>query len=231
MMHTNNITEQTIHGNGSGLDQETPITNNLNNPTTGAAAVDGVAHVEQDAQELNSQPGPAVLNGQDEATLALIPSHTPLVEPGHIAPAPPALPALVPAPAPALPAVPTPNVNLDPNPDLNPTQSTLLGSFQGVGGIQFADNGVPENLVDEVPTGQDVQEPIILLEHAVPNEVAFPHAPFVQPFALVQAVPAVAVAQPFMPVANNNPVQQPLLRSLRGFEGIQFEGEGEDEDP
>ncbi|KAG8736641.1 hypothetical protein FRC10_009067 [Ceratobasidium sp. 414] len=32
-----------------------------------------------------------------------------------------------------------------------------------------------------------------------------------------------------MPVANNNLAQQPLLRSLSGFEGIEFEDESEDE--
>ncbi|KAG8739268.1 hypothetical protein FRC10_005830 [Ceratobasidium sp. 414] len=69
----------------------------------------------------------------------------------------------------------TPALNVDLNVDLNlnPAQPTLMGSFHGIGGIQFA------------------------------GEV---------------------------PVADDNPVQQPLLRSLWGFEDIQFGNEGEDED-
>ncbi|KAG8728545.1 hypothetical protein FRC10_004856, partial [Ceratobasidium sp. 414] len=142
----------------------------------------------------------------------------------------------------ALPVVPTPNadpgVDMGTNPNANPAQPTPMGSLHDVGGIQLA-NQMPENLAPEIPARQNVQEPTILLEHTVPNRTAPPHSLFVQPFAPVQTVPAVAmdvavtvavVAQPFVPAANDNPAQQPLLCSLCGFQGTQFEDENEGED-
>ncbi|KAG9075546.1 hypothetical protein FRC06_010041, partial [Ceratobasidium sp. 370] len=206
----------------------TPIANNLDNLTAGVAAA-GVVEIEQDTQGPTLQQGPATLHEHGEVTPALISPHTPLFVSGHVALAPLGQPALALVPDPAPPAAPSLNADLGADLNPNPLHTTLMGSFHGVGGIQFADE-VPENLAAEVPSGQNVQEPTIILEHAMPNEAVFPHAPPIQPFAPVQAMPAVDVdAQPFVPVIDNNPVQQPLLRSLYGFDGIQFEDEGDED--
>ncbi|KAG9095496.1 hypothetical protein FRC06_009747 [Ceratobasidium sp. 370] len=207
----------------SALSQGTPTTNSLNNPMAGV-----VAEADQDSQGSIPQPEPAALHGQVEVTPVLLAPHTPLLVSEHAAPAPFVLPAPAPMPAPALLATPVGNTNLNINLNPNAAQPTLMGSLQGVGGIQFTDDEVPENPAAEVPAGQNIQEPIILPGHIMSDEAAFPHAPFVQPFAAVPAVDV--VVQPFVPVAGDNPVQQPLLRSLRGFEDIQFEDEGEGED-
>ncbi|KAG8737080.1 hypothetical protein FRC10_008590 [Ceratobasidium sp. 414] len=224
MVHTNNISGQAIHGIGSILNQETPITN-WNTQMVGVVAVGVVA---QDTQGPASQPEPVIVHGHGEAIPNLVPSNTPLLAFGHAASAPLIPPVLALEPIFALPVAPAsnvdPDVDMGANTNTNPTQSTLMGSFHGVGGIQFADG---------VPAGQNDQEPMTLLDHAMPNQVAFPHPPLIQLFAVVQAAPAVTAAvvvQPFVPAANDNPVQQPLLRSLRGFEGIEFEGENESED-
>ncbi|KAG8720158.1 hypothetical protein FRC08_001048 [Ceratobasidium sp. 394] len=55
-----------------------------------------------------------------------------------------------------------------------------MGSLHGIGGVQVEENEVPENLAAVVPAGQNSQEPMVLLEDAMPNQVAFPDAPFVQ---------------------------------------------------
>ncbi|KAG9095213.1 hypothetical protein FRC06_010017 [Ceratobasidium sp. 370] len=181
-------------------------------------AVAGViAQVEPDTQGPIFQPEPTP-HAQGEVIPDLISPHTPLPTPGHISPAP-----LVPTSA--LPIAPTPNVDLNVNPNPNPAQPVLLGSFYGVGGIQFDE--VPENLDAEVPAGPNIQEPIILPEHGMPNEAAFSQAPFVQPLVPMQAMPAVAMV---VQVADDILVQEPLLGSFHGFEAIQFGDGGEDED-
>ncbi|KAG8711497.1 hypothetical protein FRC08_015806 [Ceratobasidium sp. 394] len=215
----------------SSLNQEARAANNSNNPPAGVVAAAVVAQGEQNAQELTFLPEPVVLHEQGEIVPALIPPHVPPPAPGHIGPATSVLPMLALAPAPALNVDLGVNLNVDPN--LDPAHTALIGSLHGIRGIQVAEDEVPENLAAVVPVGQNGQEPVILLEHAMANQVAFPHAPFVQPVVFVQAMPtatAVAVAQPAVPAANNNPGHQPLLRSLHGFEGIQFEDEGDDED-
>ncbi|KAG8737083.1 hypothetical protein FRC10_008593 [Ceratobasidium sp. 414] len=192
----------------------------------GVAAAGVVAEVGQDAQGPTFQREPTTLDEQSEAIPALISPGAPPLVSGHVAPAPsgPLALALVPVPAP--PVAPSSNVDLDIDLNPSPAQSTLTGSFYGTGGIQFAD-GMPE-LVAAIPAGHDVQEPTILQEDTMPNEAAPPHTPVFQPFAPVQVMPAGDVGvQPFVLVVDDNPVQQPLLRSLRGFEGIQFEDEGE----
>ncbi|KAG8732226.1 hypothetical protein FRC10_001152 [Ceratobasidium sp. 414] len=196
----------------------------------GAAAASVVTQVEPDTQGPIPifQPEPT-LHEQGEVVPNPISPHAlpPEPEPGHLAPAL-VLPGLALAPIPALPVVPAANVNLNVNPNPNPVEPTLLGSLNGVGGIHFAENEVPGNLTAEVPAGPpNDQEPLILLEDGMPNEAAF-HAH--QPFVPLQTMPVVAVvAQSFMPAADDN-LAQPILRSLSGFEDIEFEDESEDED-
>ncbi|KAG9088284.1 hypothetical protein FS749_002269, partial [Ceratobasidium sp. UAMH 11750] len=213
-----------------GLNQETLVANNSNNPTT-EVAVAVVAQAEQNPQASASHPESVTLHGQDEVVPALIAPHTPLPVPGHAILAVSVPPLLVPAATP--PTAPVPNGNLNVGPAPNPAHTGLMGSLNGIGGIQVAENEIPENLVAEAPAGQNGQEPVILSEHAMPNQVAYPDAPFVQPFVPAQAMPAVAVVmvvQPAALVINNNLGQPPLLRTFYGFAGIQFEAEGDDED-
>ncbi|KAG8743724.1 hypothetical protein FRC10_011506 [Ceratobasidium sp. 414] len=196
------------------------ITNDSNNPIAGVAAAGVVADAEQVTAGSTPQPEPAALHGQDEVIPVLVSLHGPLLASGDIMPV---LPPLAPVPAHAPPAEPVANIALNPN--LNPNAAPpTLGSLHGIGGIQFADNEMPENPADGAPAGQNDQEPTIVPEHVVPNQAAPPPAPFVQPLA--PAMPAV-VAQPLGPVADDNPA---LLRSLHGIEGIQFEDESEDDD-
>ncbi|KAG8728234.1 hypothetical protein FRC10_005200, partial [Ceratobasidium sp. 414] len=115
-----------------------------------AAAAGVVAQVEQGAQGPTFQPESAP-HEQGEVIPDLISPHAPLLGPGHIASAPSVLSALALAPAPALPVVPAANVDLNVNPNPNPAQPALLGSLHGVGGIQFAEDEVPGDLVAEVP--------------------------------------------------------------------------------
>ncbi|KAG9088286.1 hypothetical protein FS749_002271 [Ceratobasidium sp. UAMH 11750] len=218
MSNTDNLAEQTIHGIGS-LNQEAHAANNSNNPSAEVVATAVVTQGEQSTQESTFHPEPVVLHESGEFVPALISLHTLLFVLVSVTLVGRALGVDL-------------DVNLDVDPDPNPAHTTLMGSLHGIGGVQDAENEVPENLAAVVPAGQNSQEPMVLLEHAVPDQVAFPHAPFAQPFVPVQAMPAataVAVAQPAAPAANNNPGHQPLLRSLHGFEGIQFEDEGDDE--
>ncbi|KAG8737082.1 hypothetical protein FRC10_008592 [Ceratobasidium sp. 414] len=135
----------------------------------GIATARVVAEVEQDTQ------GP--LDEQGEVIPTQVLPHTPLLAAGHVASAPPVAPAPALVSASAQLIAPVFNVHPGAKPNSNPAQTTLTGSFYGIGGIQFVDE-VPENLAAGVPNGQNVQG---------------------------------------------------LLRSLRGFGGIQFGDKGEDE--